>query len=61
MTAIARLSRRAVFDGDIVILARTTNYGAAEFLRVVAVDCAHLSPARPLGLNTDASEPILLW
>src|SRR5215470_11994556 len=61
MTAIARLSRRPLLDSDIVILARTTDYGAAKFLRVVAVDCAHLAPARPLGLHTDASEPILLW
>jgi hypothetical protein len=61
MTAIARFSRRAVLDGDVVILARATDYGAPKFLRVIAVDYAHLPPARPLGLHIDAGEPILFW
>src|ERR1051325_6580840 len=61
MAPIARLSRRAMLDSDIVILASTTDYRAAKFLRVVAVDGVHLTPAGPLGLHTDSSEPILLW
>jgi hypothetical protein len=50
-----------VLDGDIVILARPTNHGAAKLLRIVAVDGVHFSPARPLGLHTNTREPILLW
>jgi hypothetical protein len=61
MTAIARLSRRTVLDGYIVILARSTNHGAAKFLRVVAVDCVHNSPARPVGLDADSRKPFLFW
>src|SRR4029077_13076366 len=34
---------------------------ASELLCIVAVDYAHFSPARPLGLHTHGREPILLW
>ena len=60
MTAVSRFSRWAVFDGDIVILARAADHCASKLLGVVAVDCAHLPPAGPLGLHTDSGEPVLL-
>src|SRR5262249_25155869 len=60
VAAVSRFSRRSVFDGDIVILARATNHCASKLLCVVAVDRAHLSPAGPLGLHADAGEPVLL-
>jgi len=60
MTAVSRFSRWAVLYLDIVILAGAAYHGASKLLGVVAVDCAHLPPARPLGLNTDSGEPVLL-
>src|ERR1700758_5032484 len=59
MASIPRLSRWAVVDSNIVILARTTDYCAPKLLRIVAVDFAHFSPARPLGLHADFGEPLL--
>ena len=41
MASIPRLSRWAVVDSNIVILARTTDYCATKLLRIVAVDFAH--------------------
>src|SRR5215471_7036498 len=61
MPAIARFSRWAMLDSNIVLLARTTDDGAAKLLGIVAVDRAHFSPARPFGLHADAGEPVLLW
>ncbi|HWF48170.1 MAG TPA: hypothetical protein VG168_14270, partial [Bryobacteraceae bacterium] len=58
MAPISRFSRWAVLDGDTVILARAANHCASELFRIVAVDFAHFSPARPFGLHTDAGEPI---
>src|SRR5215469_1611393 len=55
-----RLSGRAMVDGNIVVLASTANHGSTKFLRVVAMDFAHLSPAWPVGLDTNLRKPWLL-
>src|SRR5271165_6741916 len=39
---------------------RAADHCASKLLGVVAVDCAHLPPAGPLGLHTDSGEPVLL-
>src|ERR1700674_5708154 len=59
MTAIARFSRRAGVGGDIVILASPADHCASKLLGVVAMDCAHLPPARPLSLHSHVGEPML--